>query len=351
VSSIALDTTAADQGDAGALRPPAAREEIARMLRRALRGLHAPARRVALHHFGWCEQDPAASPGGPGGPGKMVRGTLAMQVAGAMCGDPSVALAGAVAVELTHNSTLLKDDVMDRDVTRRQRPTAWTVFGESQTVLASDALLTLAFSVLLEHPAESGLAAFRFLAKAYQDLLTGQAMDLLFESCDRVGVDDCIRMADGKTAALLACSTRIGAVLAGAQPYQADALEDFGRHLGLAFQYVDDILGIWGDPATTGKPAGSDIAARKKSLPVTYALAKGEDGSLAGFYAERTAVSRKDVARIAIAIEEAGARAWAADQAARHCSAAEESLARAGIPVERQQPLRATARFVTAREY
>jgi geranylgeranyl diphosphate synthase, type I len=351
MSSATLDTTAADRGDAGVLRPSAAREEIACTLRRALCRLHAPARRVALHHFGWCAQDSTAAPGGPGGPGKMVRGTLAMQVAGAVCGDPSVALAGAVAVELTHNSTLLKDDVMDRDVTRRQRPTAWTIFGESQTMLASDALLTLAFSVLLEHPAESGLAAFQVLAQAYQDLLTGQAMDLLFESCDRVDVDDCIRMADYKTAALLACSARIGAVLSGAQPHQAGALQDFGRHLGLAFQYIDDILGIWGDPAITGKPAGSDIAARKKSLPVTYALSKDEDGPLTGFYTERTAVSPKDVARVTIAIEEAGARTWAADQAAWHAAAAEDSLARAGIPIERQQPLRATARFVTAREY
>jgi geranylgeranyl diphosphate synthase type I len=344
----ALSTTAADRDDPGVLRLAEAREEIARAIGQALGRLHPSAREVALHHFGW--RAPHGTPA-PGGPGKMLRGTLTMQIADAVSGDPRTALAGAVAVELTHNSTLLKDDVMDGDVTRRQRPAAWTVFGKSQAVLASDALLTLAFSVLLEQPSRLGIAPFHVLAQGYQDLLDGQAMDLRFESCDRVDVEDCIQMADRKTAALLACSTRIGAILAGAQPDEADALEDFGRHLGLAFQYVDDILGIWADPATTGKPVGSDIMARKKSLPVTYALSKDTGGRLAGFYADRAAVSPKDVAWVSIAIEQAGARGWAADQATRHIKAAEDSLARTGIPVERQRSLRAAARFVTGRDH
>ena len=343
-----LSTTAAKRYDAPVLRLPEAREEIADAIRQALDRLHPSAREVALHHFGWRAQDGAPAPGGPG---KMLRGTLTMQVADAVSGDPRAALAGAVAMELTHNSTLLKDDVMDGDVTRRQRPAAWTIFGESQAVLASDALLTLAFSVLLDNPAGSGLAPFRVLAHAYQDLLAGQAMDLQFESRDRVDVEDCVQMADRKTAALLACSARIGALLAGAQAPEADAFEDFGRHLGLAFQYVDDILGIWGDPAATGKPVGSDITARKKSLPVSYALSKDTGGRLASFYAERTAASPKDVAWVSIAIEQADARVWAEDQAARHIAAAEESLTRAGVPVERQQPLRAAARFVTGRDH
>jgi geranylgeranyl diphosphate synthase type I len=344
-----LGSTAADRGGASVIPPQAeVREEISRALRRALQRLPAPARRVALHQFGWNAPRSAAASGGPG---KMLRGTLVMQTAAAVCGDPGAALAGAVAVELTHNSTLLKDDVMDRDVTRRGRPAAWTIFGESQTVLASDALLTLAFSVLLEHPAEPGRAALQVLAQAYQDLLAGQAMDLLFESCDRVGVDDVIRMADCKTAALLACSTRIGALLAGAEPHQADALEDFGRHLGLAFQYVDDILGVWGDPAITGKPAGSDIASRKKSLPVAYALSNDQDGPLTRFYAARTTVSCTDVTQVSNALETAGARAWASDQAIRHVTAAQDSLARASVPPQRQQPLQEAAQFITARDH
>jgi geranylgeranyl diphosphate synthase, type I len=345
MTTSTLSTAAVDRRDAGMRPLPEIREEITREIRRALARLRTPAREVAMYHFGWGTLDGAAAPGGPG---KMVRGALTMQVAEAVSGVSGGALAGAVAVELTHNSTLLKDDVMDGDVTRRQRPTAWTIFGESPAVLASDALLTLAFSVLLEHPA--GPAPFRVLAQAYQDLLSGQAMDLMFESLDRVTVGDCIQMADGKTAALLAGSARIGAVLAGAQPHEADALGAFGRHVGLAFQYVDDILGIWGDPAATGKAAGSDISSRKKSLPVTYALAHDEDGPLTAFYAGHATVPPQEVQWVRSAIEQAGARAWAADQAARHIAAAEDSLGRSGIPVERQQPLRTAARFVVGRD-
>jgi geranylgeranyl diphosphate synthase type I len=351
MSTPTLTRPTADGTGAGMVAMPEAREEIARAIRQVLGRLPTSAWKVALHHFGWRAEDCTGGPCGPGSAGKMLRGVLAMQAAEAVGGDPRAALAGAVAVELTHNSTLLKDDVMDRDVTRRQRLAAWMVFGESQTVLASDALLTLAFSVLLEHQGGLGLATYPVLAQAYQDLLDGQAMDLQFESYERVEIEECIQMADRKTAVLLACSTRIGAILAGAQPHQADALGDFGRHLGLAFQYVDDILGIWGDPMKTGKPVGSDIAARKKSLPVTYALAKDKDGPLSGFYAARTPVRSNDVAWVSIAIEQAGAREWAAAQAARHIAAADDSLARAGIPAERQQPLRAAARFITGRDY
>jgi geranylgeranyl diphosphate synthase type I len=351
MSTPTLTRPAADGAGAARLPMPQAREEIARAIRQALGRLPTSAWKVALHHFGWSAADCIGGPCGPGSAGKMLRGTLTMQVADAVSGDPGAALAGAVAVELMHNSTLLKDDVMDRDATRRQRLAAWMVFGDSQALLASDALLTLAFSVLLEHQGGLGLAAYPVLAQAYQDLLAGQAMDLQFESYERVDIDECIQMADRKTAVLLACSARIGAVLTGAQPDQAEAFYDFGRHLGLAFQYIDDVLGIWGDPMRTGKPVGSDIAARKKSLPVTYALSKDKDGPLAGFYAARTPVSSNDVAWVSLAIEQAGARAWAAEQAAWHISAADDSLARAGISAERQQPLRAAARFITGRDY
>ncbi len=84
-------------------------------------------------------------------------------------------------------------------------------------------------------------------------------------------------MSTAKTGALLGCAASIGAILAGAPPATVRALRDFGRHLGVAFQAVDDLLGIWGDPATTGKPAGNDIRQRKKSMPIVAALAAGDD--------------------------------------------------------------------------
>ena len=102
-------------------------------------------------------------------------------------------------------------------------------------------------------------------------------MDLAFEKRESVSVEECMAMSTAKTGALLGCAASIGAVLAGAPPTTVHALRDFGRHLGVAFQAVDDLLGIWGDPATTGKPAGNDIRQRKKSMPIVAALAAGDD--------------------------------------------------------------------------
>src|ERR1700683_5784150 len=106
----------------------------------------------------------------------------------------------------------------------------------------------------------------------------GHADDIAFEKRRDVSVDECMAMSTAKTGALLRCASSIGAILAGAPRATVEALRDYGRHLGLAFQAIDDLLGIWGDPATTGKPAGSDIRQRKKSMPLVSAMtAEGED--------------------------------------------------------------------------
>ena len=109
-------------------------------------------------------------------------------------------------------------------------------------------------------------------------MIAGQADDIAFEKRRDVSVEQCMAMSAAKTGALLGCAASIGAILAGAPDATVGALRDYGRHLGLAFQAVDDLLGIWGDPARTGKPAGSDLRQRKKSMPVVSALAAGGDG-------------------------------------------------------------------------
>ena len=106
-------------------------------------------------------------------------------------------------------------------------------------------------------------------------MIAGQADDIAFETRRDVTVEQCMAMSAAKTGALLGCAASIGAILAGAPDATVGALRDYGRYLGLAFQAVDDLLGIWGDPAQTGKPAGSDLRQRKKSMPVVSALAAG----------------------------------------------------------------------------
>ncbi len=215
----------------------------------------------------------AASDGASGG--KALRPALALLSARA-AGEPAErGVPAAVAVELVHNFSLLHDDIMDRDTERRHRPTAWTVFGTPAAILAGDALLALAQDILLEDGGPQGRWAARCLLAAVQRLISGQSADMEFEQRRSVSMDECLTMAGDKTAALMACACSIGAIYTGAPPSLAMRLADFGSHVGLAFQLVDDLLGIWGAPEVTGKPVWSDLRTRKKTLPVVAAMAAG----------------------------------------------------------------------------
>ncbi|MEU2055331.1 family 2 encapsulin nanocompartment cargo protein polyprenyl transferase [Streptomyces bungoensis] len=322
-------------------------------LRAAVESLPGPMRRIALYHFGWQSADgtPAA-----GNAGKAIRPALVLAAASALGGPAAAASAvrAAAAVELVHNFTLLHDDVMDRDTTRRHRPTAWTVFGDADAILAGDALQALALRLLAEdeHPA-SGPAAAR-LADCVVELCAGQHADTALErrAPDEVTLDEVLAMAEAKTGALLGCACALGALYAGAGEEDVAALDGFGRQAGLAFQLIDDVIGIWGDPQRTGKPAGADLAARKKSLPVVAALASGTPAAteLAELYGKPyVAGDTEGIARTALAVERAGGRDWAQAEAADRMARAMQELARAVPAPEAAGDLLALAEFVTRR--
>jgi geranylgeranyl diphosphate synthase type I len=256
-----------------------------------------------------------------------------------------VVLATAAAVELAHNFTLLHDDVIDRDRTRRHRPTAWTVFGAENAILAGDALLALALRLV------GGEAASR-LAECVIEICDGQYEDCSFEQRDDVTLDECLAMAGKKTGALLGCACALGALAVRADPLAVAAMDLFGREIGMAFQLTDDLLGIWGDPAVTGKPVGSDLSARKKSLPVVAALSAGSAaaGELARLYALGRDFSEHEVRRATEAVERAGGRAWAATEATARVAKAHAHLRRApGVDQDSLHDLRAIADLITRR--
>lgn len=165
-------------------------------------------------------------------------------------------------------------------------------------------------------------------------------------------------MEGNKTGALLACASSIGAVLGGADERTADALERYGHHLGLAFQAVDDLLGIWGDPESTGKQTWSDLRQRKKSLPVVAALAA--DGPAATRLGEILAAdakssdfanfSEEEFAARAALIEEAGGREWTAEEARRQHTIAIEALDLVDMPDRVREQFTALADFVVVRK-
>jgi geranylgeranyl diphosphate synthase type I len=235
---------------------------------------YAPMVEMVDHHFGWSDASGRSR-------GKRIRPLLALLCCAAAGGDWRGALPAASAVELIHNFSLVHDDIQDQSRERRGRPTLWARWGIAQALNTGDAMLVMArLSALrlraLGHPESTVLAVSRSLDEACLHLTKGQHLDLAFETRDDVGVDLYLEMIEGKTAALVAAATACGAALARPAPRVLEAYRSFGRHLGLAFQILDDVLGIWGAPEVTGKPAGDDLKARKKSLPVIYGLEHSE---------------------------------------------------------------------------
>jgi geranylgeranyl diphosphate synthase type I len=332
-------------------------------LRAAVDSLPGSMRRVASYHFGWSDEHgaPAEAAGG-----KAIRPALVLLTAQAVTGGPAAAdasgpdaaasdasVAAAVAVELVHNFTLLHDDVMDGDATRRNRPTAWSVFGTDTAILTGDALLTLAFDTLAasEHPAARG--GLRMLGAAVQALLDGQHADIAFEKRPDVDLAECQRMAESKTGALLGCAGALGALFGDAEPERIRRLRGFGADLGLGFQHVDDMLGIWGDPAVTGKPVYSDLRNRKKSLPVVAALTSRTPAGreLDALYRRDRPLSDSDLEHAARLVEIAGGRAWSRAEAARLCA---QALRQLWSAVPRSRPaadLASLARLITCRDH
>jgi geranylgeranyl diphosphate synthase type I len=319
-------------------------------LQAAVARLDPSSRHVAAYHFGWCDEqgNPTAGSGG-----KAVRPAIALLAAEAVGAPAEVALPGAVAVELVHNFSLVHDDLLDRDLERRHRRTVWAIWGPATAILVGDALLALAHEVLLESPARGAGRAAWLLASTTRELTRGQVADLAFESRADVSLDECVAMASAKTGSLLSASAGIGALLADAPQSTVAAMVTFGREFGLAFQFIDDVLGIWGDPTVTGKPVHSDLRARKKSLPVTYAAGLPDvDPQLAAWLGSDPADEPTEdaLAWVAERLEAAGARQWALAQAAHRMSVAERALTEVDIKPQVRAELIELARYIVDRD-
>jgi geranylgeranyl diphosphate synthase type I len=284
------------------------------------------------------------------GGGKFVRAGLVLASAAAAGADDRAGIVGAVAIELVHNFSLIHDDIIDGDLERRHRPTLWAAHGVGHAIIAGDALETLAFQVLLEEPSVERVRAAGRLAEATQEMIAGQAEDMALELRASLSVEECLHMEAGKTGALLSCATGIGAILAGAPEPTIDALSDFGRHLGIAFQAVDDVLGIWGEPSVTGKPVGNDLRQHKKSLPIAIALARGA-ALPSGFESmlERE-LTEAEVAKATLLLEQCGARQETLAIGELQLRAALAALERVPLAPGPRAELAAIARYVTERD-
>lgn len=178
----------------------------------------------------------------------------------------------AMALEIFHEFTLLHDDIMDKSDTRRGRPTVHVKWNDNIAILSGDMMSIMAYQKLAQCPAQHLPKALKLFSDTAIGVCEGQQKDMDFETMPFITMEDYLDMIGQKTGVLLACSTAMGALLAGASDAQIKALYDYGYYLGLAFQITDDYLDTFGDAKVFGKPIGGDIANNKKSWLLVEAM-------------------------------------------------------------------------------
>lgn len=289
------------------------------------------------YHLGW--EDQAGQPV-EASPGKLMRPVAVLLATELFGGVVAHALPAAAAIELVHNFSLLHDDVEDASEFRRGRQNLWVFAGAPQAINTGDGMFVVArlaeYRMLAAGAsAERVLAVMREIDDACLRLVEGQYLDMSFETRPDVTLDEYLTMAQGKTAAMFAAPFAAGAILAGASEAAVAAVREYGRHVGLAFQMVDDVLGIWGDPAVTGKPVGDDLSARKMTYPVIEALQSSEEagGLLREAYAAPPS-SGDPIEAMGRWVEATGARAATETKARAEMQLAMEALTGAGLSAE-----------------
>jgi geranylgeranyl diphosphate synthase type I len=286
----------------------------------------------------------------------LVRPALCLACCEAVGGDAAQAIPAAVAIELLHNFTLIHDDIEDASETRHGRPTLWRTFGVPLAINAGDGMFALAHRTLLRLagtgvPAERVLDAARVLDDACIALCEGQHRDLGFETRADVTAAAYEEMIAGKTAALLSASAAIGGIAGGADARTVAGLAEAGRLLGLAFQVQDDVLGVWGEAAATGKPVADDIRARKKSYPVVWAFEHAEETDrreLRRLYAS-SEIDEPGVKRVLAILDAAGARPAARAAAEGHARSAIDTLRSLPLDETRRDEIESLAGMIASR--
>ncbi len=265
--------------------------------------------------------------------GKRLRPVLCLLTYEA-CGreDWERALPAAAAVELAHNFSLIHDDIEDRDTTRRGSPSLWALWGIPQAINAGDALYALSYLALIRLsdrgvPPQTVNDILRIFAQTCLRLTEGQFLDMRFETGE-VSLPAYMEMIGAKTGTLLSASCELGALIADSPTPRVEHLRAFGLHLGLAFQIQDDILGLWGDPQVTGKPVGSDLRRRKKTLPILHCLEQSREFQA---LVAREDLSSQDVERAMELLESTQSRDWAEERAEEETGLALAALSAAGI--------------------
>ena len=331
------------------------RSAIDRALRANLSRNELPLHHMIRYAMGWADVDGNERSATDG---KALRPTLCLLACEATGGRAGTALPGAVSLELIHRFSLIHDDIQDRDKTRHHRPTLWAVWGEPKSLVAGNALRVIADMALWGLVAEGldfedALIATGLLTEAYLLMIEGQYMDISYEGRPDIGIRDYLEMISRKTGALIECSLTLGALIGTQDAGTVEAFRRCGRSLGFVFQIRDDVLGIWGDEDSTGKPVGADIRRKKNTLPVVYAMsrAEGADAALLREIYGGESVADKDVSSVLEVMDRVKAMEFAQNLASEHAEQATDALAAMELATGARDEIEELTHFLLVREH
>ncbi len=283
--------------------------------------------------------------------GKRVRPVLTLMACEAMGGDATAAIDAALGIEMFHNFTLLHDDVMDNADVRRGQPTVHRRWNDNTAILSGDTMLTIATQYIAR---TRNWAVMDLFNQTAIEIYEGQQWDMDYENRNDVSVEEYINMIRLKTSVLLGCALKTGALIAGADAANADLLYQAGVNMGLAFQLRDDVLDVWGDPATFGKEIGGDIMNNKKTFLLinTMLLAHGDDADeLRHWLNDRFATRDDKVAGVTRLYERLGVRQLAEDAIASYNDQAVAAFDKVNMPDDDKQSFIQLANRLSGRNY
>lgn len=305
------------------------------------------------YHLGWLDENLKEAHQYRG---KRFRPTLCLLTYNALSGVYDKALPAAAAIELIHNFSLIHDDIEDMDEERRHKPTVWKLWGIAQAINVGDGmhvLANLAALRLKELNVTSSkiVEVLEILNKTIIDLCEGQYLDMSYEGRVDITTKMYLEMISRKTASLVEASTLIGATLATEDEKTVEHFRKFGRNIGIAFQIVDDIIGIW--EKKTGKPKASDIRNKKKTLPILYAFEKASKRKrrLLVQTFKKKKLYEEDISNVLEILENVSAYEYSKNIAESYENKALKELSSTGIENNAMKKLKLLAEFLVKRKY
>ena len=275
--------------------------------------------------------------------GKHIRPLLMLMAYNLYKEDVEQIFSPATGIEVYHNYTLLHDDLMDKAEMRRGKSTVHKVWNENAAILSGDAMLVLAYQFMAACPSASLKEVLDLFSMTALEICEGQQMDMEFESRKDVSEAEYLEMIRLKTSVLLACSLKIGAVLAGASQEDADRLYDFGINLGVAFQLKDDLLDVYGNPEVFGKNIGGDILCNKKTYLLIKAFERADEQqrrALSFWIDADTYVPEKKITAVTALYDEIGVKNLCESLMEEYTFRARAALLSVAVSDERKQALK-----------